>query len=203
MLLSPETQQLILAETRRYPQRRTSLLPSLKLAQAQLGWLPPEAIGEVADLVGVSHASANELATFYSMLNTHHRVDVKVEVCVQLPCALRGADQLLEDLATGLGIAPGETTPDGRIELHRTHECFGSCHRAPMCRLNDEYRENLTPEARQALIAELKSMPTNGALTPRPPLPAPGEGEQASVSPSPAHRERGLGGEGHSQGATA
>jgi len=163
MLLSQETQAKILAETRKYPQRRTSLLPALKIAQSQVGWLPREAIAEVADLVGVSHAAANELATFYSMLNTHHRVDVKVEVCVQLPCALRGADRLLQDLATGLGIAPGETTPDGKIELHRTHECFGSCNRAPMCRLNDEYREDLTPDATQALIAELKAARgTNG-----------------------------------------
>jgi NADH-quinone oxidoreductase E subunit len=157
MLLSPETRDKILVETRKYPQRRTSLLPALKLAQYEVGWLPPEAVAEVADLVGVSHASANEIATFYSMLNTHRRVELKVEVCVQLPCALRGADRLLEDLAAGLGIAPGETTPDGKIELHRTHECFGSCNKAPMCRLNDEYRENLTPEATATLIAELKA----------------------------------------------
>jgi NADH-quinone oxidoreductase subunit E len=162
MLLSPETQTRILAEVRKYPQTRTALLPALKIAQYQVGWLPPEAIAEVADLVGVSHASANELATFYSMLNTHHPIDVKVEVCVQLPCALRGADRLLADLAAGLGIAPGETPPDGKIELHRTHECFGSCNKAPMCRLNDEYRENLTPEATSALIAELKARGTNG-----------------------------------------
>lgn len=166
MLLSQETQTKILTEVRKYPQRRTALLPSLKIAQDQVGWLPPEAIAEVADLVGVSSASANELATFYSMLNTHHRVDFKVEVCVQLPCALRGADTLLRTLADGLGIQPGEMTPDGKIELHRTHECFGSCNKAPMCRLNDEYREDLTPEAAQALIAELKAAPasqgTNG-----------------------------------------
>jgi NADH-quinone oxidoreductase E subunit len=169
MLLSPETRDKILAETRKYPQRRTALLPSLKIAQYQVGWLPREAIAEVADLVGVSHASANEIATFYSMLNTHHRVDIKVEVCVQLPCALRGADTLLRTLADGLGIEPGETTPDGKIELHRTHECFGSCNRAPMCRLNDEYREDLTPEATQALIAELKAARgTNGRATPPP-----------------------------------
>jgi NADH-quinone oxidoreductase subunit E len=169
MLLSPETRDKILAETKKYPQRRTALLPALKIAQYQVGWLPREAIGEVADLVGVSHAAANELATFYSMLNTHHRVDVKVEVCVQLPCALRGADRLLEELAVGLGIAPGETTPDGKIELHRTHECFGSCNKAPMCRLNDEYREDLTLEATQALIAELKSARgTNGRAVPPP-----------------------------------
>jgi NADH-quinone oxidoreductase subunit E len=167
MLLSPETRDKILAEVRKYPQTRTALLPALKLAQYQVGWLPPEAIAEVADLVGVSSASANEIATFYSMLDTRHRVEMKVEVCVQLPCALRGADQLLEDLAAGLGIAPGEATPDGKIELHRTHECFGSCNRAPMCRLNDEYREDLTPEATQALIAELKAARgTNGRATP-------------------------------------
>src|SRR5436190_684690 len=113
MLLSAETQNKILAEVRKYPQPRTALLPCLKLAQYDVGWLPPEAIAEVAALVGVSSASANEIATFYSMLNTHHRVDVKVEVCVQLPCALRGADRLLDELAAGLGLAPGETSPDG------------------------------------------------------------------------------------------
>jgi NADH-quinone oxidoreductase E subunit len=171
MLLSQETQGKILAEVRKYPQRRTALLPALKIAQDAVGWLPREAIADVADLVGVSHASANEIATFYSMLNTHHRVDMKVEVCVQLPCALRGADRLLQELADGLGIAPGETTPDGKLELHRTHECFGSCNKAPMCRLNDEYREDLTPEATRALIAELTSARgTNGRATP----PAPG-----------------------------
>jgi NADH-quinone oxidoreductase E subunit len=167
MLLSQETQDKILAEVRKYPQRRTALLPALKIAQDAVGWLPREAIADVADLVGVSHASANEIATFYSMLNTHHRVDMKVEVCVQLPCALRGADRLLQELADGLGIAPGETTPDGKLELHRTHECFGSCNKAPMCRLNDEYREDLTPEATQALIAELTSARgTNGRVAP-------------------------------------
>jgi NADH-quinone oxidoreductase subunit E len=167
MLLSQETQSTILAEVRKYPQRRTALLPALKIAQDAVGWLPREAIADVADLVGVSRASANEIATFYSMLNTRHRVDMKVEVCVQLPCALRGADRLLQELADGLGIAPGETTPDGKLELHRTHECFGSCNRAPMCRLNDEYREDLTPEATRALIAELTSARgTNGRATP-------------------------------------
>src|SRR3954452_18195625 len=118
MLLSPETREKILAESRKDPQRRTALLPSLKIAQYQVGWLPREAIAEVAELVGVSSASANELATFYSMLNPHHRVDMKVEVCVQLPCALRGADRPLQDLAAGLGIEPGEMTPDGKVELH-------------------------------------------------------------------------------------
>jgi NADH-quinone oxidoreductase subunit E len=166
-MLSQDTREKILAEVDKYPQRRSALLPSLKLAQRGAGWLPPEAIAEVADLVGVSSAAANELATFYSMLHLDHPVETRIEVCVQLPCALRGADTLLATLAEGLGIKPGELTPDGKIELHRTHECFGSCNKAPMCRLNDEYRENLTPEATQALIAELKTARgTNGVAVP-------------------------------------
>lgn len=172
MLLSDETRKQILTEVRKYPQTRTALLPALKLAQRQVGWLPAEAISEVADLVGVSSASANELATFYSMLNTQHRVDMKIEVCVQLPCALRGADDLLEQLATGLGVEPGAPTSDGTLELHRTHECFGSCNRAPMARLNDEYREDLTPDTARALIEELQAKRgapgSNGRAAPPP-----------------------------------
>jgi NADH-quinone oxidoreductase subunit E len=162
-MLSQDTREKILDEVGKYPERRTALLPALKLAQREAGWLPPEAIAEVALLVGVSSAAASELATFYSMLHLDYPVETRIEVCVQLPCALRGADRLLAELAEGLGIKPGEPASDGKIELHRTHECFGSCNKAPMCRLNDEYRENLTPEATQALIAELKSARgTNG-----------------------------------------
>ncbi|HYU21186.1 MAG TPA: NADH-quinone oxidoreductase subunit NuoE [Chloroflexota bacterium] len=154
-MLTPETRDKILTEVERYPQRRTAVLPALKHAQAQIGWLPPEAIGEVADLVGVSHAAANELATFYSMLRTRPGGRTRVEVCLQLPCALAGAERLLGALAEGLGIRPGEATTDGAIELIGTPECFGACHRAPMCRVNDDYREHLTPEATCALIEEL------------------------------------------------
>jgi NADH-quinone oxidoreductase E subunit len=167
MILTGETRDKIEAELRRFPRRRTALLPSLTHAQEQIGWLPPQAIGEVADVVGVSHASANELATFYSMLLTVPRGNQRVEVCVQLPCALRGAERLLADLAAGLGVRPGEISADGRVELIRTSECFGSCHRAPMCRVNDEYHENLTPEATRSLIAELRDgAATDGATRP-------------------------------------
>ena len=154
-VLTAETREKIAAEVRRFPQRRTALLPALKHAQAQVGWLPPAVVSLVAELVGVSHASANELASFYSMLRLRPGGRTRVEVCVQLPCALAGGEKLLQVLAEGLGIAPGEVTPDGRVELLRTSECFGACHRAPMCRVGDEYRENLTPEAARRLLDEL------------------------------------------------
>ena len=157
-MLSAATQERIAAEVARYPKSRTDLLPALKLAQDELGYLPPEAIAEVADLVGVSHAVANELGTFYSMLHTEPTGRQRVEVCVQLPCALAGGERLLRQLAEALGIAPGETTPDGQVSLIRTAECLGACHRAPMCRLNDEYVESLgSPEAVAALVERLRA----------------------------------------------
>jgi NADH-quinone oxidoreductase E subunit len=160
MTLSPETQARIKAQVAAYPKPRTALLPALKLAQEEVGYLPPPVVAEVADLVGVSHAAAQELTTFYSMLRTEPGGRLHVDVCVQLPCALAGGERLLKQLAEGLSIAPGETTPDGRVTLTRTPECLGACHRAPMCRVNEAYWEHLgTPEAVGRLLAALTGTP--------------------------------------------
>ena len=91
-MLSTETQEKIKAQVAAYPKTRTALLPALKLAQAEVGYLPPEVVAEVAELVGVSHAAAQELTTFYSMLRTEPTGKQHVEVCVQLPCAVAGGE---------------------------------------------------------------------------------------------------------------
>jgi NADH-quinone oxidoreductase subunit E len=156
--VSPYTERLILDEVAKYPKPRTALLPALKIAQEEQHSLPPEAIARVADLVGVSHASANELATFYSMLHKQPLGRTVVEVCAQLPCALRGADELLDQLSSTLEVEPGQTTANGSVTLKRTHECFGACHRAPMCLVNHDYRENLRGEQLEALLAELREL---------------------------------------------
>lgn len=149
MTLSEATRKAIqeLAET--YPERRTALLPALKLAQRDAGWLPREAIAEAADLVGVPHAAALELAAFYTMLHLEPGPATRVVVCAQLPCALRGAEQLIRDLRASLA--------DGEVEIERTSECFGACHRAPMARVGDAYHENLTGAELQRFINQLKT----------------------------------------------
>ena len=157
--LSDATRQRIRTLAATYPQRRTALLPSLKLAQAEVGYLPPDVIAQVADEVGVPHAAAAEIVAFYTMLLPEQEGAIRVVVCGQLPCALRGADRLLRDLAQGLGLRPGETAHDGSLHLERTSECFGACHRAPMARINDDYYENLDPDATQRLIDELRARP--------------------------------------------
>jgi NADH-quinone oxidoreductase subunit E len=151
--LSDSTRAAILALVATYPERRTALLPALKLAQNDAGWLPPATIAETADLVGAPHSAALELAQFYTMLHTEPGPPTRVVVCAQLPCALRGAEGLVRDLLDGLRAQISA----GAVEVERTAECFGACHRAPMARLNDEYRENLDTDRRQHLIAELAS----------------------------------------------
>src|SRR5207244_11362790 len=134
-----------------YPARRTPLLPALKVAQAEVGYLPPEIIAETADVVGVPRSAALELAVFYTMLHTEPGPATRVVVCAQLPCALRGAERLLRDLRSGLATRIAE----GSLEIERTSECFGACHRAPMARVGEAYRECLDATARQQLIGEL------------------------------------------------
>ena len=151
MSLSEATRQSIQRLVGLYPERRTALLPALKVAQAEAGYLPPEVIAETADLVGVPHSAALELAVFYTMLHTEPGPATRVVVCAQLPCALRGAEGLIRDLCSGLATRIAE----GSLEVERTSECFGACHRAPMARVGDEYRESLDTTARQQLIAEL------------------------------------------------
>src|SRR5258708_36787260 len=98
MTLSAETRASIERLVATYPERRTALLPALKVAQREVGWLPPEAIAEAADLVGVPHAAALELAEFYTMLHTEPLPPGHIVRCAQLPCALRGARALSRDL---------------------------------------------------------------------------------------------------------
>lgn len=166
-MLSDATKEAIRKEVGRYPHKKTALLPSLKLAQAEVGWLPDDVVKEVAELVGVPHSNATELATFYSMLHTEKTGKVRVEVCVQLPCALRGAEGTVVELCKRLGIDAadhhGGHTPDGAIEVHGSVECYGACHRAPMARLagpkgNDQYRESLDDKNLAALVDELKGL---------------------------------------------
>jgi NADH-quinone oxidoreductase subunit E len=148
--LSPTTRSAIERVVAQFPERRSALLPALKLAQREVGWLPPETIAETADLVGVPHSAGLEIAEFYTMLHTEAVPPVQVVVCAQLPCALRGAEALIRDLRSALdGGSPG-------VQVERTSECFGACHRAPMARVGDQYYENLDGEGRQRLIAELR-----------------------------------------------
>jgi NADH-quinone oxidoreductase E subunit len=141
---------------RQYPRDVSAVLPALRLAQEQHdGWLPPEALREVADALDVTPAYCLAIASFYDMLHLAPVGRHLVEVCTNLSCALVGAQAVVEAFADELGVQPGETTADGAFTL-RTIECAGGCGRAPVVVVDHRYHEPLRPEDVPAIIEEIR-----------------------------------------------
>jgi NADH-quinone oxidoreductase E subunit len=139
-----------------YPDQRSAILPALRLVQEEHeGWLPPEAIREVADALDLAPAQVEAVASFYDMLHLEPVGKHMVEVCTNLSCALVGAQQVLEAFERELGVRPGETRDDGEFTL-RAIECAGGCGRAVVVVVDEVYREPVRPEDVPAIVEELK-----------------------------------------------
>jgi NADH-quinone oxidoreductase E subunit len=142
----------------KYPPGRqaSAVMPLLDLAQRQGdGWLPRAAMDYVAGLLDMAPIRVYEVATFYTMYNlrpvgTHH-----VQICTNLPCWLRGSDQVVSACETALGIHMGETTEDGKFTLSEV-ECLGACVNAPMIQINDDYYEDLDETSTVSILSEIK-----------------------------------------------
>jgi NADH-quinone oxidoreductase subunit E len=140
-----------------YPTRQAALLPTLWIAQREFGWLSGDAQLYVAKLMELPPAHVRAVVTFYTMFYQQPVGKWHLEVCTNLSCRLRGADQIVETITERLGIKVGETSADKKFTLSRA-ECLASCGTAPMLQLNhDRYYENLTPESTLQLIDELSS----------------------------------------------
>ena len=143
----------------RYPEGRqaSAIMPLLDLAQRQHdGWLPTAAMNYVADMIGVPHMRAYEVATFYTMYNLAPVGKHLVQVCTTTPCWLRGSGAIMDACQSHLGIKTGETTADGQFTL-REVECLGACVNAPLAWVGDDYYEDLTPETAMKLLDDLKA----------------------------------------------
>jgi NADH-quinone oxidoreductase subunit E len=140
-----------------YPVERSAVLPALRLAQEQHeGWLPPEALVEVAEALDLTPAHVQSVASFYDMYNLAPVGEHVVEVCTNVSCALVGAQQVVDAFSEELGIQPGETSDDGKVTL-RTIECAGGCGYAPVVVLDHRYREPTRPEDVRAIVEELRN----------------------------------------------
>jgi NADH-quinone oxidoreductase E subunit len=130
----------------RYPVgSRSAALPALRLAQEKHGWLSRQALEETADALEVTPAFCYSVATFYDMLHLEPVGKHTVDVCTNLPCALCGAQRVVEAFESELGIHAGETTPDGEITL-RAVECLGGCGYATVVAVDDRYHHNVRAE---------------------------------------------------------
>jgi NADH-quinone oxidoreductase E subunit len=141
----------------RYPDGRSAIMGALRMAQERHGgWLPPEALREVAEAMDLAPAQVQAVATFYDMYNLEPVGRHIVEVCTNLSCALVGAKQVVEAFEEQLGIPPGETSDDGEVTL-RLIECAGGCGYAPVVVVDNRYREPVKPEDVPAIVEELRS----------------------------------------------
>jgi NADH-quinone oxidoreductase subunit E len=142
----------------RYPEgkQKSALLPVLHLAQDSFeGWLPTEAMDYVAGLLKIEPIEVYEVATFYSMYNLKPVGKFIFEVCQTGPCMVSGSDNIIAYIQKQLDIKPGETTKDGIFTL-KLVECLGACGYAPMMQVGKIYREHLTKEKVDAIIAEYR-----------------------------------------------
>jgi NADH-quinone oxidoreductase subunit E len=143
----------------RYPEgkQKSALLPILHLAQDEFGgWLDTPVMDYVATLLNIEPIEVYEVASFYSMYNLKPVGKYLFEVCQTGPCMINGSDDIIGYIKTKLNIGVGETTADGLFTL-KTVECLGACGYAPMMQLGKTYREHLTKDKVDAIVAECRS----------------------------------------------
>lgn len=158
----PEEVGRILAK---YPPewKRSAIMPLLYLAQRRLGYVNKDVLRQVAELCQVSPTEVASIVGFYTLYHDEPGGKYHVQVCTDLPCALRGADAFLKELCQRLNIQPGQTTPDGLITVEEV-KCLAACDRAPMFQVQGEhgidYHEHQTVETALALIEDLRAAHT-------------------------------------------
>ncbi len=154
---STEIQQILA----KYPadRRASAVMPLLYLAQRQSGYIDRQSVLDIAEIIGLSSTDIDALVGFYTLYHDQPAGRYRLQVCTDLPCALRGAEDFLNNLCANLGIKVGETTPDGLFTIEEV-TCLAGCHRAPLFQMQGDgeitYHENQTVETARALVDELR-----------------------------------------------
>jgi NADH-quinone oxidoreductase subunit E len=161
MSLADEYPQEVKKILAKYPpeQKRSAVMPLLYLAQRQSGFVTRAAMEDIAALLEITPTEVVEIVGFYTLFHDKQAGKYRMQVCTDLPCALRGADQFLEQLCANLGVKVGETTPDGLITVEAV-ACLAGCDKAPMFQLQSgdglEYHENMTVDKTLELVEALR-----------------------------------------------
>ena len=151
----PEARAKFDALLPRYPTKEAVLLPALHLAQEVWGWISPEVVHYVGELLDLSPAQVFGVVSFYNMYNQKPVGKYHLQVCTNLSCMVTRAYDIYEHLCERLHVKPGETTKDGLYTVIDV-ECLGSCGTAPVVQVNNDYHENMTVEKMDGLLATLK-----------------------------------------------
>jgi NADH-quinone oxidoreductase subunit E len=154
----PEEVKQILSK---YPPegQRSAVMPLLFLAQREEGYITKAAMQDIARILAITETEIAALIGFYTLYHDKKEGKYRLQVCTDLPCALRGADKFMENLCGSLGIKVGETTPDGFVTLEAV-TCLAACDKAPMFQTQGpdgiKYHENMTVDKTMELVEALK-----------------------------------------------
>jgi NADH-quinone oxidoreductase subunit E len=152
----PQEIEQILAK---YPveHKRAAVMPLLYLAQRETGFVTKQALSDIGEILDLSSTDVAGIVGFYTLYHENPGGRYRIQVCNDLPCALRGADDFLAKLCDNLGIKVGETTPDGVVTVEAVM-CLAGCDKAPMFQVQSglglSYHENQTVESTLALVEE-------------------------------------------------
>jgi NADH-quinone oxidoreductase subunit E len=141
---------------KQYPESKSAILPALRIAQEQYGWLSREAFEQVAEALDLTPAYCMSVASFYDMFQLEPVGTHMVEVCTNVCCGLVNAQAVLEAFERELGVSPGGTTADGSVTL-RAVECLGGCSTPTIVAVDHRYRQSVTPGDVPGIVAELRT----------------------------------------------
>ena len=156
-----EVKQILL----KYPpeHKRSAVMPLLYLAQREEGYIHKEAMQDIGKLLDMTETEIASIVGFYTLYHDEKAGKYRMQVCTDLPCALRGAEQFMDSLCANLGIKVGETTADGVVSLEAV-TCLAACDKAPMFQIQSpnglEYHEDMTVDKTMELIETLKKSGT-------------------------------------------
>jgi NADH-quinone oxidoreductase subunit E len=151
-MLSPEETLAIEAEMPRYPDRRAVCIDALKIVQQQRGWVSDEALADVAAFLQLPQAELEGVATFYNMIFRQPTGQHVILLCDSVSCWIMGYERLRQYFSERLGIAPGQTSADGRFTL-LPNVCLGDCDHAPVMMIDNAHYRDLDPAQLDAILA--------------------------------------------------
>jgi NADH-quinone oxidoreductase subunit E len=146
----------------KYPDKRSAVMPLLYIAQEEYGYVSDQGIQEVAALCDLDPTQVRSIAGFYTMYSEQPKGRYWLQVCTDLPCALRGADAFHQQLKDYLGVEEGGTTADGLFTVEHVM-CLAACDKAPMLQCNFHFVENLDMDKMKTLIDEWRAEAQNGS----------------------------------------
>lgn len=161
-IFSPQLAARFDALVKKYPVKRSALVPMLLYAQDEVGYLSDAVIAEVAERIGITELDVRNVATYYSMLRFKPVGRFNIQVCTNISCMLRGAYDLFDRFQDELGIGHKGVTKDSVFSLEEV-ECIGACCWAPAIQVNYDFHDDLTPDSVPGILSTYRDKANGGA----------------------------------------